>query len=89
MSINPFIAGQFGGALRKHTEDEYLELEKRFKQIMATISSLRIYTEGEHEDDPQRVKMFLELTGDAVNKLLEDHEEYSKTLLPKASNEPG
>jgi len=87
MGINPMLLGRFAGALREHTEDEYLKLENMYKKLYNATDSLSVFTEGEHNEQSSLMKMFLELSSEGVDKIIKEHKGYVKTLLPKAPHE--
>jgi|TARA_Y100000310_G_scaffold33278_1_gene31471 hypothetical protein len=69
-----FTGGSLG--LVKHSEKEYLELEKNFKSLFIAVGSLMTITEVENPD----VEVAFNALGSRINQIYEEHQDFKGGL---------
>ena len=84
--INPMIKAVHGYKVRAHNEEEYLLLERMYKELVNELSVIKFWTESEDLENPTMKKVVIELISEKVRELQKKHEPFKDSLIVKAND---
>tara|TARA_Y100001951_G_C11285971_1_gene268694 strand:+ start:1095 stop:1343 length:249 start_codon:yes stop_codon:yes gene_type:complete len=81
--INPMIKAVHGYKVKAHNEEQYLQLERMYKDLVNELCVIKYWTNSEDLENPTMKKVVIELISEKIETLIKKHEPYKDSLIIK------